>query len=95
MPIKKTKWNQGVIIPDLNIPNLMLRKEVVEAIKEKKFHICPINTISQGIEILTGVKAGKKNKDGTFEKETVNDLVDKKLTKFASQLKYFSSKMEK
>ncbi|MCK5767600.1 MAG: hypothetical protein KAH35_04415 [Candidatus Atribacteria bacterium] len=72
----------------------MLRKDVVKAIKERKFHIYPVKTISQGIEILTGIEAGKMNKDGTFEKDTVNYLVDKKLTKFATQLKNFALKTE-
>ncbi len=67
----------------------MLRKDVVEAIKEGKFHLYPIKTIDQGIEILTGVKAGKRKDDGTFEKDTVNYLVDKKLTEFANKLKEF------
>jgi len=80
---------QGVIIPALNIEDLMLRKDVVEAIKEGKFHLYPIKTIDQGIEILTGVKAGKRKDDGTFEKDTINYLVDKKLTEFANKLKEF------
>ncbi|MEA2022250.1 MAG: S16 family serine protease, partial [Candidatus Caldatribacteriota bacterium] len=93
--VKKMNGSQGVIIPGLNIPDLMLRKDVVEAIKEGKFHIYPIKTISQGIEILTGIKAGKMSKDGIFEKDTVNYLVDKKLTKFATQLKNFAPKTGK
>lgn len=82
---------QGAMIPDLNIPDLMLRKDIVKAIKEGKFHLYPVKTIDQGIEILTGVKAGKMKKDGTFEKDTVNYLVDKKLTEFAKKLKKFGT----
>ncbi|HDP36859.1 MAG TPA: ATP-binding protein [Candidatus Atribacteria bacterium] len=85
---------QGVIIPSLNISDLMLRKDVVEAIKEGKFHIYPVETIDQGIEILTGVKAGKIKADGTFEEDTVNYLVDKKLAEFANKLKEFSIEMK-
>jgi len=85
---------QGVMIPALNISDLMLRKDVVEAIKEGKFHIYPVETIDQGIEILTGVKAGKIKSDGTFEKDTVNYLVDKKLAEFAKKLKEFSIEMK-
>ncbi|GAB4116577.1 MAG: ATP-binding protein [Candidatus Caldatribacteriota bacterium] len=80
---------QGVIIPALNVPDLMLRKDVVEAIKEGKFHLYPIKTIDEGIEILTGVKAGKREADGSFEKDTVNYLVDQKLREFAQKLKEF------
>lgn len=84
---------QGVMIPALNIQDLMLRKDVVEAIKAGKFHLYPIKTIDQGIEILTGVKAGKRKDDGTFEKDTVNYLVDKKLAEFAKKLKEFGKEM--
>jgi len=62
---------------------------VVEAIKEGKFHVYPVKTIDQGIEILTGVKAGERKEDETFEKNTVNYLVNEKLGKFATKLKEF------
>ncbi|MBW1677600.1 MAG: hypothetical protein JRJ79_13620 [Deltaproteobacteria bacterium] len=61
---------QGVIIPSKSVKDLMLRKDVVEAVKDGKFHIYPIKTIEQGIEILTGMKAGKMRKDGTYPKKT-------------------------
>ncbi len=80
---------QGVMIPTLNMADLMLRKDVVEAIKEGKFHLYPVSTIDQGIEILTGVKAGVRKEDGTFEEDTVNYLADKKLAEFANKLKEF------
>jgi len=80
---------QGVIIPDTNIDDLMLRQEVVEVVKKKKFHIYPIKTIDQGIEILTGVKAGRKTKAG-FEKNSINYLVDKKLKAYAAKMKGFA-----
>ncbi|MDH4222222.1 MAG: AAA family ATPase, partial [candidate division Zixibacteria bacterium] len=81
---------QGVIIPHQNVEDLMLRSEVVEAVKEGKFHIYSIKTIDEGIEILTGVEAGSKKEDGTFEKDSVNYLVDKKLEEFAQRWKEFS-----
>jgi ATP-dependent Lon protease len=80
---------QGVIIPDTNIDDLMLRQEVVDVVKKKKFHIYPIKTIDQGIEILTGVKAGRKTKAG-FEKNSINYLVDKKLKAYAAKMKGFA-----
>jgi predicted ATP-dependent protease len=92
--MKKLSGNQGVIIPSLNIPDLMLRKDVVEAVKKGEFHIYPVKNISQGIEVLTGIKAGKRNPDGSFEKNSVNFLVDKKLSEFARQLRSFSSAEE-
>ncbi|MDH7594441.1 MAG: ATP-dependent protease, partial [Methanomicrobiales archaeon] len=82
---------QGVMIPSSNIQNLMLREEIIEAAKEGKFAIYPINTIDEGIEVLTGVKAGKREPDGTFEKGTVNYLVDNRLREMAETLKEYHS----
>lgn len=67
---------QGVIIPHQNIKNLMLKEEVVQAVAEGKFHIYPIKTVDEGMEILTGVKAGDRLENGTYEEETINSLVD-------------------
>jgi len=80
---------QGVMIPHLNIDDLMLRKDVVEAVKEQKFRIYPVKTIDQGIEILTGVEAGEKLENGLFKEETVSGLVDKKLRELGSKIKEF------
>ena len=73
----------GVMIPVQNVNNLQLSDEVVDAVKNKKFHIYAISTIDEGIEILTGVPAGKKDKDGNFPAGTVNYLVYEKLKKYA------------
>ena len=81
---------QGVIIPESNVQNLMLKEEVVNAVKEGKFHILPVKTIDEGIEILTGVKTGTKRPDGTYEEGTVNFKVDKWLRETADKLKGFS-----
>lgn len=86
---------QGVIIPHQNIQNLMLREDVIDSVKEGKFHIYPIKTIDEGIEILTGIKAGKRKKDGTFEKDTVNYLVDEELQRLAKSWKIFTAPREK
>jgi lon-related putative ATP-dependent protease len=80
---------QGVMIPHLNVDDLMLRKDVVEAVKERKFHIYSVKTIDQGIEILTGTEAGEKLENGHFREGTVNDLVDKKLRELGSKIKEF------
>jgi ATP-dependent Lon protease len=69
---------QGVIIPIQNVKELMLKDEVVEAVRQKQFHIYPITRVEEGIEILTGVKAGKKTAKG-YEKNSVFDLVEQKL----------------
>jgi len=80
---------QGVILPKETVPDLMLRQEVVEAVKADKFHLWPIETIDQGIEILTGVKAGERGHDGQFEADTVNALVDRRLRELAEGLKQY------
>lgn len=74
---------QGVIIPHQNVRNLVLKEEVIQAVEEGKFHIYAIRDVDEGIEILTGVPAGKKQEDGTYPEGTVNDRVFRKLKKFA------------
>ncbi len=78
---------QGVLIPQQNVSDLMLRKDVVEAVQVKKFHVYPIRTSDEGIELLTGIKAGKRRKNGSFEPKSVNACVDAKLTEFARRWK--------
>ena len=67
--LKGLTGQQGVMIPDSNVQNLMLKEEVVEAVKAGKFNVYSVKTIDEGIEVLTGRKAGQKLADGTFEKE--------------------------
>ena len=81
---------QGVIIPYQNVKNLTLKDEVCDAIKDNKFHIYPITCVDEGIEILTDVKAGKKLEDGTYEKDSINYLVSKKLEKYAERAAKFN-----
>ncbi|MBE5806253.1 MAG: ATP-dependent protease [Clostridiales bacterium] len=75
--------SHGVIIPIQNKKNLNLSDEVLEAVKSKKFHIYAISTIEEGIEILTGVPAGKKDIDGKFPAGSINYLAYEKLKKYA------------
>ena len=75
--------SHGVMIPVQNVDNLQLSDEIIQAVKDKKFHIYSISTIEEGIEVLTGVPAGKKDKDGHFPAGTVNYLVYEKLKKYA------------
>ncbi|MCM8777347.1 MAG: AAA family ATPase [Candidatus Omnitrophica bacterium] len=77
--VKGLTGQQGVIIPSTNIKHLMLKDEVIDAVKEGKFHIWAVNTIDEGIAILTGVPAGEKDKDGNYPEGTVNYLVSKRL----------------
>jgi lon-related putative ATP-dependent protease len=80
---------QGVMIPESNIQNLMLKEEIVDAVKAGKFHIYSAKTIAEGIEVLTGTKAGVRGKDGTFEEGTVNYRVNQQLQDMAEKLKEF------
>jgi predicted ATP-dependent protease len=81
--------DQGVLIPHANVQHLMLREDVVEAARQGAFHIHAVKTIDQGIEILTGVPAGERGKDGEFPAGTVNRLVEDRLRDFARHRRAF------
>lgn len=83
---------QGVLVPRANVQHLMLREDVVEAVKAGKFAIHAVETIDQGIEILTGIKAGTRGDDGSFEAGTVNRRVEEKLREFAERGRAFSKR---
>jgi lon-related putative ATP-dependent protease len=85
---------QGVLIPSSNVKNLMLKEEVVEAVRQGRFHVWPVKTIDEGIEVLTGVRAGHRKEDGVFEEGTVNDLVDKRLRGLAETMRDFAGAKE-
>ncbi len=86
---------QGVIIPHQNVQNLMLRADLVAAVKDGKFHVYPVKTIDEGIEILTGVEAGAADADGNYPPDTVHGLVDAELQRLARGLKAFSAPGER
>lgn len=86
---------QGVMIPESNVKDLMLHKDVVEAVKKKKFHIYAVKTIDEGIEILTRKKAGEVKPDGAYPKGTINGLVNEKLKELAEGLKKFGEEEKK
>lgn len=73
---------QGVIIPRTNVDNLMLRADIVQAVEEGRFTIYAIDTVDDGIEILTGVKAGKADNNGNYPKGTVNYMVEESLRQY-------------
>lgn len=81
--------DQGVLIPHQNVRNLMLREEVVDAVRQGQFHVYSAANIDEGIEILTGVPAGAKQDDGTYPEGTINRLVDDRLREMARRLKDF------
>ncbi len=87
--------SQGVIVPHQNVEDLMLRKEVVRAVEKGQFHVYPVRTVDEGMEILTGMKVGERRSDGTYEEGTLNDLVDRKLRTLAEDLERFGETEEK
>ena len=94
--LKGLTGQQGVLIPESNIKNLMLREEVVQAVSEGKFHIYPVSTIDEGIELLTGIEAGERNTEGEYPENTLNFAVQARLKELAGKIQAFSSqdKME-
>jgi len=86
---KGLSGDQGVIIPEKNVRNLMLKQVVVDAVKEGKFHIWPVSRIEEGIEILTGVPAGELQPDGTYPEGTIFRKADDRLKEIAEIVKKF------
>lgn len=78
---------QGVLMPRRNLRNLMLREEIVEAVKNGLFHIYCVDTVDQAIEVLTGKRAGARRKDGTYPRGTVNHEASARLRDMAAKLK--------
>jgi len=87
--IKGLTGTQGVMMPESNVEDLMLREDVLEAVAAGKFHVWPVAKVEQGIELLTGMAAGKKNGDGKFEPGTVLALIDERLHAMAHTMKEF------
>ncbi len=81
---------QGVIIPAANVHNLMLDQEVVDAVRRGQFHVWAVRTIDEGIELLTGRRAGRRRADGSYSADSVHGLVAARLADFAQRLRAFS-----
>ena len=77
--------DQGVLIPASNVKHLMLRPDVVEAVATGHFHVYPVETIDQGIELLTGVPAGEPDETGAFPAGSVNQRVEARLRELAER----------
>ncbi|WP_243311380.1 Lon protease family protein [Fundidesulfovibrio agrisoli] len=86
---------QGVMIPKANLKDLMLREEVIEAVREGQFHIWAVASIDEGVEVLTGVPAGERGKDGKYPEGSVNALADARLRQLAEGLRDFAQEGEK
>lgn len=78
---------QGVLVPAANRDNLMLREDVVGAIREGRFHIYFVRSVDEGIEILTGIPAGERGPDGRFPEETIHGRVAARLKEMAAKVR--------
>jgi predicted ATP-dependent protease len=81
--------DQGVLIPAANVQHLMLRSRVVEAAAAGKFHIFPVSTVEEAIELLTGVEAGRPDEKGGYPPDSINGRVDARLREFSEKIKAF------
>ncbi len=86
--------DQGVLIPQSNVKHLMLRRDVVDAVEEGTFHIYPVETVDEGIEILTGVPAGERDEEGNYPEGTVNRRVQQRLAQLAQKRTEFAKSAE-
>jgi predicted ATP-dependent protease len=80
---------QGVLIPAANVKHLMLHRRVLEAVEAGNFRIYPVETIDQGIEILTGIAAGQRDGEGRFPEDSFNHLVEARLVELAEKRRAF------
>ncbi len=78
---------QGVIIPEANVQNLMLNQDVIQAVERGEFHVWAVRSIDEGITLLTGREAGEKDEDGLYPEGTLNRAVADRLAAMAEALK--------
>lgn len=83
---------QGVIIPHSNVQHLMLRRDVVEAVERGEFHIYPVRTVDEGLELLTGLPAGKPDEEGRFPEDTVNGMVERRLAELGEKMRALAAR---
>ncbi|HEX2930432.1 MAG TPA: ATP-binding protein [Candidatus Binatia bacterium] len=93
--LKGLTGGQGVMIPKSNMRNLMLRPDVVEAVKAGKFHIYAVGTVDEGIEVLTGLAAGERNAEGNYPAGSLNEIVQKKLQQFTDQQRRLAAESQR
>ncbi len=88
--LKGLTGEQGVLIPESNVQHLMLREDVVDAVRDGRFRIIPVASINDGVSILTGAPAGTRGKDGAFPEGSVNARVEERLLEFARKRRDFA-----
>jgi predicted ATP-dependent protease len=82
---------QGVIIPASNVAHLMLRQDVVEAAEANQFHVYPVQTVDQALELLTGIPAGERDAEGNFPEGSINHRGEARLIELAEKQRDFAS----
>ena len=87
--LKNLTGRQGVIIPQSNVKNRMLRGDVVETVRQGNFHIYPVSTIDEGVELLTGIEAGERNEKGNYSENTMNYAVQARLKELSEKEQAF------
>jgi predicted ATP-dependent protease len=83
--------DQAVLVPESNVPHLMLRPDVLEAVDQGKFSVYTYSTVNEAMKLLTGKEAGERGADGSYPPDTINHLVDERLHEFAELTRKFSS----
>jgi predicted ATP-dependent protease len=86
---------QGVIIPASNVENLMLRQDVVETAEAGQFHIYPMQTVDQAMELLTGIPAGARDAEGDWPEDSINQRVEARLIELAERQRDFADESGK
>lgn len=87
---KGLNGEQGVLIPASNVQHLMLRQDVIDAVRDERFHVFAVETIDEGIEILTGLSAGEPDEHGKYPEESINGKVHKRLADLAEMRRRFA-----
>jgi len=93
--VKGITGSKGVIIPKGNVPQLMLDDDVIQAVTNGKFHIWPITTVDEGLELLTGQDPGELKDDGTYPEGSINHAAATRLVEFADAVRSISAGAEK
>jgi predicted ATP-dependent protease len=81
--------DQGIMIPHQNVKHLMLRNDIIEAVKNGSFHIFPVKSIDEGIEILTGMEAGARDENGKYPENSIFGKADNKIQQFTDIMRIF------
>jgi lon-related putative ATP-dependent protease len=92
---KGLKGEQGLLVPASNVRNLMLRQDVIQAVEQGHFHVYPVKTIDEEIELLTGMEAGEPDAEGNYLEESINGKVHRRLEDFSERQKKFSASTER